>query len=372
MTTEKMINNSYVKGNSRVGYRRRAELMNLTRRVLTGVNDLASEAVMVTGATNFIGYPLCQELINSGYKVFGTVKEKDYLHGLMVPVVKYIPLSVDNKTDWDSFFRSQRVPDAIVHIEELDEVGTKKDNYMFKRVNRDGTSNLASFAAKFGVKHFILISSIAVNGGGNKKTSFSADDVPEPKTPYAISKWEAEEALKNICTASGMKYTILRVPLVYGANVGGPLLSLLKEISNEEKIPYVDEKNIRNMLYVRNLTSAILFSMFNAKAQNKVFVLKDAEDFRVTEVIYRLAELMDKKVRMIKVPRSGLKLASYMKLSSHGWLAGRMEIDDTAFLKTGWKPKYSTFTGFSEMIEWFIIVNRKENKTEKRHRFFIG
>ncbi|OPZ78186.1 MAG: hypothetical protein BWY78_00700 [Alphaproteobacteria bacterium ADurb.Bin438] len=165
-----------------------------------------------------------------------------------------------------------------------------------------------------------------------------------------------------------MSYTILRTPSIYGANADGIILSLLKEIAKEIKIPYVNENNIRNLIYVRNLTASIRFLMLNNKSENKVFMVKDAESFRLNEIIYRLAELMDKKVRLVKVPLKGLKLASYMNLSSHSWIQNQMEIDDNDILKTGFKAPYPTFIGFSEMIEWFLV----NHKQEKKRRFFIG
>jgi UDP-glucose 4-epimerase len=190
---------------------------------LSGGNEIANMKIAVTGATGFVGRALCSHLLASGHIAVPTVR---HASGLAHEVVVG---NIDAATAWRLALTGC---DAVVHLAARVHVmdDTAQNPLALSRAtNRDATLNLARQAAQTGVKRFVFISTIKVNGEGGD-AAYRETDVPAPEDAYAISKWEAEQGLREIEAQTGMEVAILRPPLVYGPGVGANFLRLMQTV----------------------------------------------------------------------------------------------------------------------------------------------
>ena len=179
--------------------------------------------VLVTGATGFVGTALCDTLTAFGYKVVPAVRSKSGSpHEVVVG-------NLDASTDWRPALTGC---DAVVHlaarVHVMDDTA-HNPLVLYRATNLDATLNLARQAAQAGVKRFVFISSIKVNGEG-RDAPYRETDVPAPDDAYAISKWEAEQGLQRIAADTGLEVVILRPPLVYGPGVKANFLRLMQMV----------------------------------------------------------------------------------------------------------------------------------------------
>jgi len=207
--------------------------------------------VLLTGATGVVGGK-CLSRVNQAHDVLSVLRKSSGLSAELVGD------NIDARTDWSAALTGC---DVVVHCAARVHVMNDESSdpiRAFCEVNVEGTANLARQAAAAGVKRFIFLSSIKVNGefsGGSssKATPFRFSDTPRPEDPYGVSKFEAEEALKAICAEMGMEYVIIRPPLVYGPGVKANFLSLLKWVVRGVPLPLGGIKhNKRSLVYVDN------------------------------------------------------------------------------------------------------------------------
>jgi len=138
---------------------------------------------------------------------------------------------------------------------------------VFRDVNTFGTMNLARQAVEAGVKRFIYLSSIKVNGEDTSNIPFYADDEPNPQNPYAISIFEAEQKLLAFGQETGLEVVIIRPPLVYGPGVKGNFSRLIKLVVKSIPLPLAGIKNSRSLVNIQNLCSLIEICLSHPKAE---------------------------------------------------------------------------------------------------------
>jgi UDP-glucose 4-epimerase len=194
-------------------------------------------SVLVTGANGFVGSALVPELILQGYGVKQLVRTKNSYAKSNIKTF-YID-SIDNNID---FKKPLAGVDVVIHLAARVHVMTEMySNALneYRRINVDATLNLARQAASFGIKRFIFVSSVKVNGELTEKNSqFSADDKPNPADAYSISKMEAENALIRLSKETNMEIVILRPPLIYGPGVKANFLSMMKLLYKNPPLPF--------------------------------------------------------------------------------------------------------------------------------------
>jgi UDP-glucose 4-epimerase len=236
---------------------------------------------------------------------------------------------------------------------------TSSDAYaVFRAVNTEGTLNLARQAAACGVRRFVFLSSIKVNGEGSPRAYFETDK-PAPEDAYAVSKWEAEQGLWKISADTGMEIVILRIPLVYGPGVGANFLQLLKAVNKAWPLPLGGIHNQRSLLYVGNLVDAILVALQNPDAANKLYLLSDEQDVSTSQLVELIAQSLNNPPRLFAVPQGLLRLvASLMgKSSAVDRLFGSLFLDSSKFKKElNWTPPFSLQQGLAETVQWFLNV----------------
>ena len=302
--------------------------------------------VLVTGATGFVGKGVLERLSRGAFLTTAVVRHK--VIDLSPCLKSFYVESLQGNTDWSSALTGR---DAVVHCAAR--VHVMNDNapdplLAFREVNFHGTMNLARQSANAGVRRFVFISSIGVNGGETFERPFSADDVVAPHSSYAVSKYEAELALNGLAAETGIEVAIIRPPLVYGTDAPGNFGSLMRWLQRGLPLPLGAIYNQRSLVSLDNLADLIVTCLTHPAAANQTFLVSDGEDVSTTELLRRMGRAMGRSARLIPVPASWLKLAAAMvgKADVAQRLCGSVQgdIEKTRRL-LGWSPPVSLDEG---------------------------
>ncbi len=250
--------------------------------------------ILVTGATGFIGKALVNGCLNENHSVIAATRRQTSELPSSVSQVKI--LSLDSNNDWTLALQDAEV---VIHLAGLAHTSYTNDEY--RHINQAATLNLASQAAKKGVRRFIFLSSIGVNGNENR-SPFKETDTPSPVENYAISKYEAEKGLLKIANKTNMEVVIIRPPLVYGANAPGNFASLIKWVKIGIPLPLGAVHNKRSFVALDNLVNFIIHCIEHSKAANEIFLISDGEDVSTTQFLHKIANALGKSIWLIPVP----------------------------------------------------------------------
>lgn len=306
--------------------------------------------ILLTGATGFIGSQLVNAIAQQGYHDLRLPVRQTHL-SLSAPFTKIC--SIDASTDWsDSLLNAEIVIHAAARAHVLkDEVNDPLVEY--RRVNVDGTLNLARQAATACAKRFIFISSIGVNGNINVRP-FTEEDAPHPSELYAQSKWEAEQGLWDIQRETGMELVVIRPPLVYGPNAPGNFGGLMRWVRSGFPLPLGAVHNQRSLVAMDNLVDLIITCIDHPAAANQVFLAADGQDLSTTGLLRGVARAMGKPSRLIPVPSSLLMLGATLlgKKAVAQRLLGSLQVDiSKARDLLGWEPPISVEEGLRRCFQ---------------------
>jgi len=265
--------------------------------------------ILVTGGTGFVGGALLKRLV--GYtdtQVLAWIRRVDSL----LPV-GVIPVPVSQSRIFAAGSQIDGV-DTVIHCAARVHVMKEKvadPLAEFRKVNVDGTLELARSAIASGARRFIFISSIKVNGESTPPgTPFTADDVPQPVDAYAISKFEAESALRALASETGLEVVIIRPPLVYGPGVKGNFNKMMGWLATGLPLPLGAVSNRRSFVALDNLVDLAVTCINHPAAANEVFLVSDDRDFCTTELLRRMASALGRSARLWPVPLSCLSAAA--------------------------------------------------------------
>jgi len=299
-------------------------------------------SILVTGANGFVGKPLCVELLRQGQIVRAVTRSAN----LQVENIEAVSVfTIDGKTDWTAALYGVNV---VIHLAAR--VHVMKDTAIdalaeFRRVNVEGTLNLARQAVEAGVQRFIFISSIKVNGEGTFLGQlYTAEDQPAPVDPYAISKREAEDALRQLANETGMEVVIIRPPLIYGSGVKANFQSMIRWLDKGIPLPLGSIHNQRSLVALDNLIDLISTCIHHPAAANQIFMVSDGEDLSTTELLQRMAAALGKKACLMPVPEFllvwGARLLGKQAMAQR--LCGSLQVDiSKAHDLLDWKPPVS-------------------------------
>jgi nucleoside-diphosphate-sugar epimerase len=228
----------------------------------------------------------------------------------------------------------------------------------FRKVNVAGTENLARQAAKAGVKRFVFLSSIKVNGEFTEAGQpFTADDVPAPEDPYGISKHEAERLLLQIAAETGMEVVIIRPPLVYGPCVKANFESMMRWLARGVPLPLAAvTQNRRSLLALDNLVDLIVTCLHHPAAANQTFLVSDGEDLSTAQLLKRMGSAMGRPARLFHMPPALMKLGATLlnKRAIYQRLCGSLQLDIAKTRQLlGWTPPVSVDQGLRRAAEGF-------------------
>ena len=302
--------------------------------------------VLVTGATGFVGSALCGQLRAAGHSVIAAVRR-----GSGLPDEMAIG-EMSSLTNWRTGLAGC---DTVIHLAARVHVmnDTAQDPLaLYRATNTEATLNLARQAAQAGVKRFVFISTIKVNGEG-RGAAYRETDVPAPEDAYAISKWEAEQGLQRIARETGLEVVILRPPLVYGPGVKANFLRLMKTIQRGWPLPLGAIHNRRSLLYLGNFVDAIRLCVEHPAAAGQTFLLDDGQAVSTPELIRAVARAMGRPARLLAVPVGVLAFVGALlgKRAAVARLTGSLHVDGSAIRsRLGWTPPYSMEAGLAATV----------------------
>lgn len=312
--------------------------------------------VLLTGASGFIGRSILDRLLFQGVDVVSAIRnEKVYLPRKARKVI--IP-AFGGGVEWSNILHSCGTiihSAARVHIMNDCAADPLAE---FRKVNVEGTLHLARSAAYVGVKRFIFISSIKVNGEGTKlDRPYTAFDVPAPQDSYGISKMEAEHGLRDIAKTTGMEVVIIRPVLVYGPGVKANFRSMMNWLSKGVPLPLGAIHNKRSLVSLDNLVDLIVTCIDHPAAANETFLVSDGEDLSTTEMLRRMGQALGKSARLVPVPAGLLEAGAAMlgKRAVAQRLCGSLQVDIRHTRETlNWNPPVSVDDGFRAAASAFL------------------
>jgi nucleoside-diphosphate-sugar epimerase len=302
--------------------------------------------LLLTGANGFLGSRLAVTLNAKPYvRLTAAVRRSVQLSAMNVVEVQ----SLDANTDWSDAVTEQQVvihTAARAHIMKNEAADPLVE---YRRVNVDGTLNLARQAVDAGVTRFIFISSIKVNG---EQTTcggvYKAEDLPVPEDAYGISKYEAEQGLLQVAANTGLEVVIIRPPLVYGPGVKGNFSSMMRVVKKGFPLPLGAVHNKRSLVALDNLVDLIITCIDHPAAANQVFLAGDGEDLSTTELLRGVAKAAGVLSRLIPVPAAVLMFGASLlgKKEMAQRLLGSLQVDiSKARDLLGWTPPISVEEG---------------------------
>lgn len=311
--------------------------------------------VLVTGAYGFVGSALCARWRRDGVSVRGAVRS---LSAQLDDVETVAIGSLSSVTDWtEALSKVEQVVHLAARVHVMKD---KKPNPLaeFRRVNVEGTVALAHQAAAAGVKRFVFLSSVKVNGEFTEPGQpFTADDVPSPEDPYGVSKHEAEQLLRHIAAETGMEVVIIRPPLVYGPGVKANFESMMRWLARGVPLPLTAvTQNRRSLVALDNLVDLIMTCLHHPAAANQTFLVSDGEDLSTAELLNRIGTAMGHPARLFYLPPALLKLGATVlnKSGAYHRLCGSLQLD---IAKTRqlleWIPPVSVDEGLRHAAESF-------------------
>jgi UDP-glucose 4-epimerase len=306
-------------------------------------------SVLVTGAGGFIGRAACADFVKRGWTVRGAVRTTTDL-----------PPRVEARVIGD-IAASPRWPlediGAVVHLAGIvHQLRGRSGDALYQAVNAQATEQLAREAARAGVKRFVFVSTIKVNGERTPiDRPFRAADAPDPQDRYARSKWAAEQALARVAQETGLEVVVLRPPLVYGPGVRANFLRLVRLVERGWPLPLGAIRNRRSMVYVGNLVDVIALAV-TGEAAGGTFLVSDGDDLSTPRLAMELAGAMGRKARLVAVPPTLLKLGGALAgmRAEIGRLVDSLAVDiSETRARLSWTPAFSAADGLARTVAWY-------------------
>jgi nucleoside-diphosphate-sugar epimerase len=321
-----------------------------------------SGTVLITGASGFIGKSCVASSLRSGFLVAAHYRRD--LEKATTPAEIFSPSQVRKLVSPDftsvhSFLDSHTVDvmlhtAARVHVMGENEAASLDAN---RAINTELTLQLAWQAAKSNTKRFVYLSSAKVGGELTRQGQPLRADLSSPKDPYAISKWEAEQGLREIAARTGMEVVIIRPPLVYGPGVRANFLTIMQWLRRGVPLPFGAINNQRSLVALPNLVDFITLCLTHPKAANQTFLISDQQDVSTTELLRGLGDALERPARLIPVPQSllefGLKAVGKAGVAQR--LLGDLTVDSSPATELlGWKPPFSVQQGLKLTADHFL------------------
>jgi len=311
--------------------------------------------VLVTGATGFVGTHLVRHLAERGYKVRG-VSRKEV--SPFPEINNYEHAKIQDVYSAEAWQPLLAEVDVVVHLIAKTHSSDSSDLKAlpdYRHINVDITKALLDASSAAGVTRFIYLSSIKAVGEETPiDEPFTEESPCNPVDSYGISKREAEELIQKY--EKKIDTVIFRPPMIYGPGVKGNFLRLLKAVDRGLPLPFGMIENARSMLYVENLTDAILTCLQSEKAAGQIYHVADNETPSTKKIMVEMGRQLGKNSRLIPVPKAMLKAAGFltgrtgeMRKLTESLVVGIDKISE----ELNWEPVYNISKGFEKTCRWF-------------------
>jgi len=299
--------------------------------------------VLVTGASGFVAQVLIDTLKKSNIAVVGTGRK-------LVASKADTFFTISDIAVPESAYDALSGCDVVIHLAAR--VHVMKEHSAnpldeFRKVNVEGTKCLAKSAARAGVKRFVYVSSIKVNGE-QRPLPYTELDEPCPQDAYGVSKWEAEQALHKISAETGLEVVILRPPLVYGAGVKGNFATMIQMLLKGVPLPFASIKNLRSFVFVRNLVDSLILCATHPIAAGKTYLVSDGQDISTPDLLQKLSTALGHPVLLLPCSPVLISIAGRLlgKSNQVDRLLGSLQVDSSKIRRElGWQPLFSMDEG---------------------------
>lgn len=319
---------------------------------------LSPHRILVTGASGFIGRALVPYLARCGHDVLAMSRS-------VVSAACARAVRVNDYSDAAQLTNLLRGQDTVVHLAAMahrNVSGSADSIAAAFAANVAATTAMATASAAAGVKRFILVSSIGVNGNCTKGRPFTEEYAPQPAEPYAISKLQCELALREVVSQNpAMDFVIIRPPLVYGPQAPGNFGRLLQAVARRKWLPLGRVANQRSFVGLDNLLGFIELCARHPAARNQVYLVCDGEDVSTAEFIRRIAQALGTPARLLNIPLSPMRMLA--RLAGRGEqierLVASLQVDNRkARTQLGWTPPVSLDEGLRRAVAGTAIGKR--------------
>lgn len=309
--------------------------------------------ILLTGANGFVGQALLARLQDSGRPVRAALRTPA---SACSAGEKAVVGHIGPDTDWRQALQNVS---CVVHLAARTHVLDDKNSdplAAYRDINVLGSVRLAQQAVVAGVRRFVFLSSVKVNGEATALNPYTESDVPAPLDAYGTTKLEAENALRRISAETGLEIVILRPPLVYGPGVKGNLLRLLDLIDRGIPLPLASIRNQRSLVNVDNLADAIVCCVDVPAAAGATYMVSDGEDVSTPALIRKIAAAVGRSPRLLPCPPALLAFGAAIlgKRALALRLTGSLVVDSSRIRRElGWQPRSSLDQGLKAMVRWY-------------------
>ncbi|MFL6601422.1 MAG: NAD-dependent epimerase/dehydratase family protein [Steroidobacteraceae bacterium] len=326
------------------------------------MRDSLSVRVLVTGANGFVGSALCHALVHAGHMPRAALRNDGPLPAGAAE--KVIVGDISLAVDWGAALNGV---DAIVHAAARAHIlHDSPDNArLYRAANSDATRRLADAAARAGVRRFIYVSSIKVNGEESAGGAYTPADPPNPQDAYGQSKLLAENAVLEVSARTGMEVAIVRPPLVYGPGVRANFLRLLRWVEAGRPLPLGSVNNRRSLVSIWNLCDLLVRLLHDPTPSGRVWLVSDAEDLSTPDLIRRIGGAMGRKVTLLPVPVPLLQgfAALAGKRAEITRLCGSLSVDvSQTRSQLAWSPPVPVSEALARTVAWYRSESRSRGR----------
>jgi nucleoside-diphosphate-sugar epimerase len=314
--------------------------------------------VLVTGATGFIGHELCKTLTQAGHVVRAALRTEQTLP----PGVseRSVVGTIGAATEWEDALSGA---DAVVHLAARAHVVREPstNTHLYAETNSNGTRTLANAARRAGLRRFVYLSSVKVNGEETISRAYTSDDEPRPRDAYGVSKWWGERYLMEAAEGCRIEPVVVRPPLVYGPGVGANFLRLMRWVDNGWPLPFGGVRNRRSLVSIWNLCDFLVNVLENPAAPGRIWMVSDNDDLSTPELITRLARAMDRRVHLLSVPTRLLERCGALigRRADVARLSRSLVIDvGKTCEKLGWAPPVAVDQALARTVAWYLSAGR--------------
>jgi UDP-glucose 4-epimerase len=317
--------------------------------------------VLVTGASGFVGSVLCELLARSGYLVRAAGRAVRPTFAGAAEHVVVGDLGGDPR--WQEALAGV---DIVVHLAARAHIlnDPPANASLYAKANALGTSNLAQQAAAAGVRQFVFLSSVKVNGEATTLRAFTSQDKPQPRDAYGVSKWQGEQFVTAIGQQSGMRVAIIRSPLIYGPGVKANIFKLMRWVDEQKPLPFGSVQNRRSLVSVWNLCDLIL-RVVAGPTPSGTWMVSDGRDLSTPELVRLLAASMGRRARLFSIPVGILRLLATVaaQRAQVARLCGSLVVDiSSTHTELGWLPPLSVEEGLARTARWYLSEARTRDR----------